>query len=292
MEQKQWDNEFVWIMLSVMFSSPNRRLWEVLSYCESAAELYDDIIHSRCGFMSDEEIARANACNENQGLAILRSCKAKGISVLCYDDGRYPKKLKKLACPPAVIYYVGDIGVLERGRSVAVIGARKASDYSLRVAAKFSYALAAKGLCVISGLADGIDQQAHISAIEAGGTTCAVLGCGIDYDYPHNSAALKAEIAKHGVVISEYYPLSRPAKENFRGRNRLVSGLSDGVLVVQAGERSGTLNTVNHALEQSKEVFVIPAHDILSPDYISQSELIRDGANEVYLPEQIIRSIG
>ncbi|MBR1422079.1 MAG: DNA-processing protein DprA [Ruminococcus sp.] len=283
--------ELTWVMLSIMFSAPNRRLWEVLSNYSSAQELYDDIVHFRCGYMSSDELARANSCSENQGLAVLKSCKSKGISLLTYDDERYPKRLRCIACPPAVLYCKGDISALSREKSIAVIGARKASDYSLKVAARFSYALAASGISIISGLANGIDQQAHMSSIEAGGITCAVLGCGIDYDYPYGSAALKEDIAEHGVVISEYFPLARPAKENFRERNRLVSALSDGVLVVQAGLRSGTLNTVNHALEQSKEVFVIPPHDILSADYISQSELIRDGANEVYLPEQIIESI-
>ena len=285
------DKRLVWIMLSLFFSCPNNRLWEIMKNYSSAAELYDDLINRRCGFITEKEAEHIGFCSEAQGLSVIKSCEKRGIYILTYEDNAYPERLRKLYCPPAVLYFIGDISSLNCERTVAVIGAREASEYSLKAAYAFTNAIAKRGICIISGLANGIDQIAHKSALKADGMTCGVMGCGLEYDYPKGSGRLKEAICRKGTVISEYMPQTRPAPENFKVRNRIIAALSDAVIVIQASEHSGTLNTVNHALELSKEIFVIPPHDILSDDYTGQSVLIEEGATPLYRLSQILDSI-
>ena len=285
------DNRLVWIMLSLFFSCPSNRLWEVMKHYESAAQLYDDLKNRHCGFITEREAEHINSCSENQGYSVIRSCEKSGIHILTFEDTDYPERLRHIYCPPAVLYCRGDIAVLSSKRTLSVVGAREASEYSLKTAYAFTHALAVRGITIISGLANGIDQTAHKSALKADGITCGVLGCGLEYDYPKGSAQLKEAICRKGAVISEYMPQVRPAPENFKIRNRLISGLSDGVLVIQAGELSGSLNTVSHAVEQSKEIFVIPPHDLFTDDYLGQSRLIEEGATAVYKLEQILDCI-
>ncbi|MBQ2581785.1 MAG: DNA-protecting protein DprA, partial [Ruminococcus sp.] len=168
-----------------------------------------------------------------------------------------------------------------------IIGARDASEDSLRICSDFTRQLAAKGTVIVSGFAAGIDRCAHKACIDAHGRTIAVLGCGIGFDYPFGSLELQELIRNNGVVISEFPPLSKPVRENFPRRNRLIAALSEKLLVVQASGRSGCLNTVSHALEQGKEVYVIPPHDIRSPLYQGQCALIRDGAHIAFEPQDL-----
>ncbi len=285
------DNRLVWIMLSLFFSCPNNRLWEIMKSYDSGAKLYNDLINHRCGFITEKEAEHISFCSEAQGQSVIKSCEKRGIRILTFEDRDYPERLKMLFCPPAVLYCRGDITSLSKEKTLAVIGAREASEYSLKTAYAFTNALAKRGICIISGLANGIDQIAHKSALKADGITCGVMGCGLEYDYPKGSAKLKEAICLRGSVISEYMPQVRPAPENFKIRNRLIAALSDCVLVIQAGEHSGTLNTVNHALELSKEVFVIPPHDLFSDEYIGQSILIEEGATPIYRLGQILDSL-
>jgi DNA processing protein len=165
-----------------------------------------------------------------------------------------------------------------------MIGARNAEDHSLRICSEITGKLARKGVVIVSGFAQGIDRCAHKSCIDCGGKTIAVLGCGIGYDYPKGSLGLQEKIAQNGVVISEYPPLVPPQREFFRRRNRLIAALSEKLLVIEASDTSGCLNTVNHALQQGREVYVIPPNDICSRRYAGQCSLIRDGANIAFQP--------
>ncbi|MDE6149116.1 MAG: DNA-protecting protein DprA, partial [Ruminococcus sp.] len=175
--------------------------------------------------------------------------------------------------------------------SIAIIGARDADDYAISATKRISAELSAKGITIISGFARGIDSAAHQAALSSSGQTIAVLGCGIDYDYPRNSRNFKEQIAQNGAVISEYFPSSAPLPENFKVRNRIVSGLSDGILVIQAGESSGTLNTASHGLTQGKDIFVMPPHDIFSKYYKGNIGLLRDGAIPVYSSNDILNNM-
>ena len=170
----------------------------------------------------------------------------------------YPEKLTHIYAPPAKLYVLGNENIFNEP-SIAIIGCRKASSYGKKVAYEFAYQLAKKGIIIISGLARGIDSYAHLGAVKARGKTIAVLGSGFNHIYPAEHKGLCTEILKNGgSIITEYPPETKPIPTNFPSRNRLISGLSNGVLVVEAKEKSGTLITVDYALDQGKEVFIIP----------------------------------
>lgn len=201
----------------------------------------------------------------------------------------YPQKLNKIYAPPSKLYVFGDDAILNKP-SIAIIGCRQASEYGKRIAFKFAYELAQKGVIIISGLARGIDTCAHIGAVRAQGKTIAVLGSGFAHIYPEENKSLCKEIIKTGgAVITEYEKEMKPLKMNFPIRNRIISGLSDGVLVVEAKQKSGTLITVDYALEQGKDVFVIPGN-ITNQNSFGTNELIKQGAIPVTNIEDILNT--
>ena len=173
--------------------------------------------------------------------------------------------------------------------TVAIVGKREPDLYSQNVSKNFAEQLVKSASAnIISGFAKGIDRASHFGAMNAGGLTTAVLGCGILYDYPYKSYDIKQQIARHGAVVSEYLPMTAPDRNSFKVRNRLISGMADCVLIVQAGSRSGALNTASHAAEQSKEVFVIPPANIYSECYEGQMQLLREGATLAISPDVIL----
>lgn len=173
-----------------------------------------------------------------------------------YEEG-YPKLLKEIYDPPVTIFYKGELSVLNKS-CISIIGSRNASDYGIRNAYNISKDLVAKGYTVVSGLAKGIDSCAHRGAIDGKGKTIGVLGCGLDIVYPKENLDLYRAIVKNGIIISEYPLGTKPNPENFPMRNRIISGLSKKIIVVEAAEKSGTLRTVESALEQGREVFAVP----------------------------------
>lgn len=182
-----------------------------------------------------------------------------GCEIVTYSDERYPDILRQIFDPPVVLYCKGSIELLA-APAIAVVGARKPTPYGLAVAERLSSDLAARGLVIASGMARGVDTAAHTGALESGGRTIAVLGCGADVCYPSENKRLKARIEEHGLVVSEFPMGSFAAPQNFPIRNRLISGLSLGVLVVEAAQFSGSLITARLALEQDREVFCVPGN--------------------------------
>jgi DNA processing protein len=216
----------------------------------------------------------------------LEMYKTKGISVLTRFDKAYPPLLKQISDPPWVLYYKGDIGRL-RQPAVAIVGTRSPTAYGKKVAFDLAKDLSARGLLVVSGLARGIDAAAHRGGLAGAGGTAAVLGCSLDTVYPPENAALYAEIAENGVVLTEY-PLGTPIHPGmFPLRNRIISGLSLGVAVVEAAEKSGALITADLALEQSRDVFAVPG-PVTSPKSAGTLELIRQGAKLIMNAEHIL----
>ena len=199
------------------------------------------------------------------------------IKVIKCGDGAYPKKLENIYAKPQVLYVLGNEKLLN-DKSIAIIGCRDCTNYGLKNSYKFAYELARKEVCIVSGLARGIDSYAHIGALKAEGKTVAVLGCGLDIVYPpENFELYKAIIKNNGAIITEYPLGTKPEKMNFPIRNRIISGMSDGVLVVEAKKRSGTMITVGYALEQGKDVYAIPGNISSSTSY-GTNELIKEGA--------------
>ncbi len=199
------------------------------------------------------------------------------IKTITLGDEDYPEKLKYIYAKPQRLYVLGNEKLLNE-KSIAIIGCREATEYGLKNAYKFAYELAQKGVCVISGFARGIDTYSHKGAVAAKGKTIAVLGCGLDIVYPPENVELYKQIIVNGGAIITEYPLgSKPEKQHFPARNRIISGLSDGVLVVEAKKRSGTMITVEHALDQGKNVYAIPGN-INSDNSYGTNELIKEGA--------------
>ena len=208
-----------------------------------------------------------------------------------FSGSGYPSSLSDIPDPPAVLFFEGELEKALQKPVVAVIGSRRSSVYGLGVARSLSRALSSSGICVTSGLARGIDGEAHRGSLEAGGPTIAVLGCGIDVPYPPEHSRLARSITNCGALVSEYPPGTKPDRFNFPERNRIISGLSRGVIVVEAGERSGTMITVNSALDQGREVFAVPGEVTRSTSF-GTNRLLKEGASLVTSVDDVLEVLG
>jgi DNA processing protein len=213
-----------------------------------------------------------------------------GIVPLMGGDPLYPALLGCIADPPPVLWIRGDAAVLTRP-AVAVVGSRVATPYALQVGARLAAELAGRGVVVVSGLARGVDSSAHRGCLEAGGDTVAVLGSGLDCVYPPEHAGLAQRIAEHGVVMAELGPGAAPLAEHFPLRNRIISGISLGVVVVEASEKSGSLITARCALEQGRDVMAVPG-SVLSGRNRGSHSLLKDGAKVVETADDILEELG
>ena len=219
--------------------------------------------------------------------AELQKCRELGIALMDREDPAYPPQLLEIYDPPLVLYYKGDMEAARR-RGVAIVGSRHTSHYGLEIAKKLSYQIAYAGLTVNSGLARGIDTAAHQGALAAKGRTVAVLGCSLDLVYPpENRALAEALVEKGGALLSEFPLGTAPDKQTFPMRNRVVSGMSGGVLVIEAGESSGALITARMALDQGRQVFAVPGR-IDNPQAKGCHRLIKDGAKLVEGVEDVL----
>lgn len=245
-------------------------------------------------FSDPEEIYGLNSSEEPEGLSaqqkqalenkdlsqaqkIEKICARKDIGILTFNDDRYPDRLRNIHTPPLVLYYKGTLPDFEERPAIGVVGTRKASAYGLNMARQFGGQIAACGGIVVSGGAYGGDAMALEGALEAGGQTVAVLGCGVDVVYPTCNRRLFMDIADNGCLLSEYIPGTTPDRWHFPERNRIISGISNGVLVTEAPAKSGALITAKDALEQGRDVYVVPGN-IDMPTCAGSNALLREGA--------------
>ena len=212
-----------------------------------------------------------------------------GCELLTWADRRFPGLLKEIFDPPVLLYARGDLSLLDRS-CLAVVGSRKPTPYGSAIAERLCADLAGRGLVIVSGLARGVDSSAHRGALAAGGKTTAVLGCGIDQCYPSENKKLKAEIERKGLVLSEFPIGSFAAPQNFPIRNRLISGLSLGVVIVEAAQYSGSLITARLALEQNREVFAVPG-SVTNKNSWGPNTLIKQGAKLVQDWKDIVEEL-
>ena len=235
------------------------------------------------------ERAKRALCDKSLGRAteILDQCQREGIGVITYDEDSYPRALRDIQKPPMLLYYRGNLPDFNRNLCVGIVGTRSMSAYGMRQAYKMSYELASAGAFVVSGMAKGIDGVAAAAAIKAGGTTVAVLGCGVDVVYPTHHRNLSQQIAKNGIILSEYAPGTRPNSYHFPMRNRIISGLSQATVVVEAGIGSGSLITAKDAILQGRDVFALPAN-VGSKGADGTNGLLRDGARMALSTEDIL----
>jgi DNA processing protein len=214
---------------------------------------------------------------------------ALGIQVFTWEDAGYPRRLKEIDQPPPVLYVRGEI-VDQDDWAVAVVGTRRITAYGRQVSEQVAAFLAANGVTVVSGLARGVDSAAHKSALEAGGRTIAVLGNGVDIVYPPEHRRLAEAIQNQGALISDYAPGTPPESANFPPRNRIISGMSLAVVIVEAGDRSGALITADFAAEQGRDVFAVPG-GINAPQSIGTNRLIQQGAQPLLHPQEILDAL-
>jgi DNA processing protein len=238
---------------------------------------------TRTNFEELVDIKKKQNCEK-----ILNTINRLGIKVITIKDEIYPSFLKNIYDPPTVLYMRGSIDECEK--FIAVVGSRNATSYGRRAAENISSDLSRYGITVASGMARGIDSYAHRGALKFGGRTVAVLGCGVDIVYPPENETLMEKIISSGAVISEFAPGTLPIPRNFPLRNRIISGMSLGVVVVEAGEKSGSLITVDQALEQGREVFAVPGN-INSINSSGTNKLIKDGAKIITSVDDILEEI-
>ena len=216
--------------------------------------------------------------------------KNENIEVISFVDERYPKRLRNIYGFPIVLYAIGNINLLNSNQIVSIVGCRNCSDYGREIAFKLAYNLSKKDIVITSGMARGIDSFAHLGAIKTNCKTIAVLGSGIDYIYPKENESIYNNLIENGgLIVSEYGPEVRPERNYFPMRNRIISGLSDITIVVEAGIRSGSIITADLALEQGKEVFAVPGN-ITSINSKGTNQLLKEGASILTSPDDIVNS--
>ena len=219
----------------------------------------------------------------------LRRARDYGAEVVTLNDPRYPANLKETHDPPPYLYVKGELIAGDRV-SVAIVGSRMASQLGKQITAKFAGELAANGITIVSGGARGIDTESHKGALSAGGRTIVVLGCGIDIAYPPENKGLFEQVAGKGAVVSEYPMGTQPLPGNFPARNRIISGIALGTLVVEAAEDSGSLITANCSVEQGREVYAVPG-SVASQTSKGTNSLIKKGAKLVQVPHDILEDL-
>ncbi len=278
---------WVWLLRTLGGSTV---LQDLMHYFGSAQKLYEagPAQWRICGLMTGWQIQKLSQCSPSECGDVLRTCRDNGWLAVTPDTLWYPRRLWELRDMPPVLFVWGDPTVLAREASIAVVGTRKASAYGVRVAAALTETLAESGAVIVSGGALGIDSAAHEGALRAeGGKTVAVLGCGLGTPYLQENRGLRSRIAHNGAVVSEFLPFSPASRATFPRRNRIISCLSRGTVVIEAGERSGSLITARCALEQGRDLFAVPG-DVVSSAFTGANRLIHDGAKPVFSPRDVL----
>lgn len=251
---------WIWFAMLKELSGTQKRL--LLEHFSDPEEIYcaSEAVLSRIEELEQQSVQALKDRDLSHAQRILKICTEKEIKLLTYGDRAYPSRLRNIDEPPVVLYYKGSLPDFESTAIVAVVGTRKATAYGLGTARNMSRQIAACGALVVSGAAFGIDAMAMQGAMEAGCPVVGVLGCGVDVVYPKSNRYLFAQVLEKGCLVSEYPPGTPPLKWNFPRRNRILSGMANGVLVIEAPKISGALSTARWALRQGRDVFAVPGN--------------------------------
>ena len=267
---------WIWITLAVGYNNPK---------IKRISEIYTDVGKFYCGgekewrfcvFFTSRDIERLSCTKLSDAKNIIDRCNQLGYSVISIDDDSYPKCLYNIASPPAVLYVSGKLPDIDNQFSIGIVGTRRATQYGIKNSYKFAYALAKYGTVVVSGGALGVDGASHRGALAADGITVCVRGCGLNCRYLSENADIRRTIPQKGAVISEYPPDETPRRYYFPARNRIISALSDGVLIIESGAKSGSLITADFAVEQGKDVFALLGNK--SPQNEGSNNRIKEGS--------------
>ncbi|MBQ8000457.1 MAG: DNA-processing protein DprA [Ruminococcus sp.] len=273
------DSTRYWIWLTQGIGYCNAKLKYLYSQYSDIKTLYDGAEAELrfCGIFTEGEISRLLKTPISIADDIISRCNELGYTIISFDDKDYPECLMSIENPPPVIYVQGVLPDVDNLNSIAIIGTRKATVYGVRTAFELGANLSREGFVVVSGGALGIDCAAHRGVLQQGGVTVCVLGCGIDYDYLRENKGMRQAITDKGAVISEYPPGTASSGRNFPQRNRIISALSKGLVVVEAPKASGSMITVGCALTQGKDIFAVMGN-VDSPYSEGSNSLIKDGA--------------
>ena len=280
----------LWLWLSLALGAGNSEfvtLNEKFGGIENIyAADYDAYIANGISERLAQRLANKSLTRANE---IYAYCKKYGVGLLCFDESAFPMSLKSIKNPPALLYFMGELPDLNTSLCISMVGTRKMSEYGMRSAYKIAYEIASAGAVVVSGMALGIDGVASCGAISGGGKTVVVLGSGIDVIYPKEHTTLYRVIAHNGAIITEFAPSTPPSGMNFPIRNRLISGLSQGTLVVDADRDSGAMITAKNAILQGRDIYAVPGN-IDERNTSGTNMLIRDGAQAVLSGKDIIKN--
>ena len=273
------------VALSLLPVSWWRSVGERLRAGDTPGHIFDRLLAERCPGKPDKPAAL-----RSQAAAAIARAVERDITPIPWSDSAYPPALSAIIDPPPVLWLRGQVAALE-APAVAIVGSRAATPYGLAVGERLAADLAARGVVIVSGLARGVDSAAHRGALAAAGCTVAVLGSGADVVYPREHGALAREIEHHGAILSELVPGTPPQKHFFPQRNRVISGLSRAVVVIEAGDKSGSLITARCALEQGRDVLAVPGN-VLTGRNRGAHGLLRDGAKIVESADDILEELG
>ncbi len=289
------DYKKYWIWLSTALGTA-ARTDEILCAFDRPHKLFESTEKERvfAGVFTRSQLISLKNPKLDTALSAISVCEKNGWNILTPDDEDYPESLSMLYNQPLVLYVDGDINCIKDKVAIGVVGTRQPCYESVAITRKISAELAAAGAVTVSGGALGIDSAAHEGTLDAGGKTVCVMGCGLGTRYLVENEPMRRRIRQNGAIVTEYAPFASASRYSFPQRNRIISGLSDAVLVVEAGERSGSLITANCAAEQGKEVFAIPG-SVLSTAYTGANKLISTGtakaatcAKDILLPYSIM----
>ncbi|MBE6662737.1 MAG: DNA-protecting protein DprA [Ruminococcaceae bacterium] len=286
------ENALYWFWLSLKLGPGNSQFVGLLEHFLTPRSIYEATEEELLTFkkeFGEATVERLFDKNLDEAYSLEEYCVRKRVKILHYGAKDYPKQLTNLKNPPIILYARGRTDALAGKLCIGVVGAREMTDYGRDAAYRMGYELAAAGAVVVSGLALGVDSAAACGALDAGGLTVAVLGSGLDRVYPAEHKRIAAEIEERGILLSEYPPTAGPTRASFPIRNRIISGLSQGTLVVEATARSGALHTARDAVLQGRDLFALPGNvDSVTAD--GTNALIRDGAGAVTCAQDILEN--
>ncbi len=281
------DSLIYWVWLGNLPGIFSNKITALMEHFESIEEIYKAADYKNIPGISRGDALILGSKDLSHAKEIIEKINKLGAYILTYDDIDYPDELRKIDSPPYVLYLKGEKLSWDRLFAIGVVGTRRCTAYGAKAADNLCFDLAARGITIVSGMARGIDSAAARAALRAGGKTIAVLGSGIDVIYPPENRELMEEIEKSGTVMTEYPPGSQPMAHHFPERNRIISGLSKGVLVIEAPLKSGALITANYALEAGRDLFAVPG-EIFKDNSKGTNLLIKQGARIVSSAMDII----
>lgn len=276
-----------WLWLTGLFGVNSGNLIPLVKSLGGIEAVFMNKDFSDFGMYSSKILKKLNTKSLDWAKRTYETCNGEGIEIITYDDKRYPEALRHIYTPPVVLYAKGQIPDFNELFMIGVVGTRRATGYGINVTLEICTELAESGVTIVSGFAKGIDAEATKSAVNVGEYNIAVCASGLDVDYPKVNSKLRKEVIKNGLFLSEFPPKSQALSWHFQPRNRIIAGLCKGVLITEAPKSSGALITASKALEENRDVFVVPGR-INDPNFEGINELIRNGAKPVFSVDDIL----